>query len=136
LRLTVETDSYSVLLARHRLGRATLNLVAFLYEGAEGTEDVHEAIVAVIPLDALGLPDLAADLGAGPDADGPQRGQAPVRAAALAHSLSVLAGRDEGQEVGDDADAAVAEAAAQAICPLAHGGWLLCRAGGEKWCLG
>jgi len=81
---------------------------------------VHDAIVAEAPLNALGLPDLAPDLGSGPDADGSQDGQEAVRAAALANSLGVLSGRQTGQEVRHHAQAAVIEAAEEAVRKLNH----------------
>lgn len=68
-------------------------------------------IIYLSYLDPLLLSNLAPDLGPGVDADGPQDGQTAVHAAALAHCLGVLAGRETRHKVGDDAQAAVVETA-------------------------
>jgi len=99
---------------------AAFQLLCFLDDGAKGTEPVHYAVIHIATLDALGLPDLAPDLGSGPDADGSQKGEETVEAAALANSLGVLAGSQARHEVGDDAQAAVVEAAEQTVGPLTH----------------
>jgi len=109
------------LLAGHGLGGGTLHLLSLLHQGAEHAERLHQAVHAGRALDALGLADLAPDLGAGPDADRPQGGQDGVAHAALAHLLGVLAGRHARNKVRENTRAEVVEAPAQTVGPLTHG---------------
>lgn len=81
---------------------------------------MEKTITAKAAVNALGFPDLATDLGARPDADGAENGQEAVSAAALADVLGVLAGSDARDEVRDDADAAVGEAAEQPVLEFTH----------------
>lgn len=92
----------------------------FLHQGAEWEQPVEHAVHAERTVDALLFPDLAADLGAGVDANGTTQSQEAIHAAALPHSLSHLAGRQAWCEVGDDAHTAVAEAAAKTLGKLTH----------------
>ena len=77
---------------------------------------------SIAHLDGFALPDLAPDLGPGPDADGPQYGQDAVDDAAFPDSLRVSSGCQARHEVGDHTQATIIEAAEQTLLPLSHGG--------------
>ena len=107
----------------HTLRFDLLHFLGFLHERAEGAEEPHDAVPGKAALDALAVPDLAAVEGPQDLVDpGHQEGQA-TQQAVLSHRLRVpseLVARDE---VGNDAQAAVVETAAQSVLPLVRHGW-------------
>lgn len=108
------------LLAGHGTATGLSHFLGLLDECTEGAEPVHYAIIHTASLNALALPDLATDLGSGPQTDGSQQSEEAVQTAALAHSLGVLTGRQARQEVGHHTQTAVLEAAEQTLLPFSH----------------
>lgn len=96
------------------------HFLTLLDQGADGAEEVHQTVTAKSSIDAFAFPDLATDLGPGPDTDRAQDGQDPVHDAAFSDRLGIFTGREAGHEISDDAEAAVVEAAEETVLPLCH----------------
>lgn len=99
---------------------STFHFLSLLHQGTQGTEPLHHAVHTKAAINAFSLTDLPSDLGSRPDADRPQDRQDPVLDAAFPHGLCILAGSEARQEVSDDTQPAVVEAAKQTVLPLSH----------------
>jgi len=110
----------SLLDGRHRLVEG-VHLHALLAQGAWRAEQVGAEVAETRPGDLAGRSHLAAYAAHAEETDaGTEEQHAAVQQAALADLLGHLAGRVARHEVGDDAQAAVVEAAEQAVLKFAR----------------
>jgi len=73
----------------HRLGLGA-QFVSFLDQGAEGTEQMHQAVTAKPAINSFLFPDLPPNLGTGPYSNGSQNCEESVQAARLSNFLGGL----------------------------------------------
>lgn len=100
--------------------RRPLQLLSFLNKSAEGAEPDTKAVLEASPLYALLIPDLATNVGAGPQVERRDEEGEPTEAATVSNGLCVLAKDIARTEIGDDASCAVIEATTEPVSPLAR----------------
>jgi hypothetical protein len=110
-----------------------IDFAGFLYEGAAAAEPDQTAVVKARTIDVALLSDYATQLRQADDVGNRKDSHTTVETARFADLLSGLAGDVTRREVGDDAQGAVLETAAQPVLPFASSssssssGWHCCR---------
>jgi len=106
------------LVTRHGVAAGALHLLGLLHDGAEWAEKYCTKIAEAAAVYAVLLSNLAPDGHACHQVEhGHEQGEA-AQATRVSYSLSIFAEGVAGYEVGDDAEAAVVEAAEQPVLEL------------------
>lgn len=116
---TLSSDC-DLLLSRDGLATSWVHLLVLLHDSAQRAEEVHAEVAHEAASNAFRLAHLAAHHGAGDVANEGEDGEEAAEDAVLAHRLGHFAHRVAGQQPRDDAHAAVVEAAATTVLPLAR----------------